>query len=162
MDKNKILIIVVVVLIGAWLICTTIVNTSTENSSIPNWNVTAGLNKVSENDNCTFYEAGDYKFRVCTGDDKYKEGFEKDDNGMYKKFDVDTTKYSGGVGGSGNMLYGEYVKYNDKIYWVEAQHTVVSTGEVHDVASNLSNHDLEKIRGFLTYFNEHNNVSVVI
>lgn len=50
----------------------------------------------------------------------------------------------------------------DKTYWVEASGYVSSMGsDDNAVAKELSSSDVEKLRGYLTYFNEHNNATIV-
>lgn len=125
------------------------------------WNIPEGLKKTNENNVCTSYEAGDYKFKIFTRDNdddlaKYKKGFEKEENGMYKRFEIDATQSDNynGVEAKQDILYGEYVKIGDKKYWVEAHHSGLSIGDEVD-------RDINKLKGFLTYFNEHNNATII-
>lgn len=167
---KKITKILIIILMVVLLFCVVGVNAKDDNDleSI-NWNVTDGLTKTSGNDICISYETGDFKFRIFTRDNdgdlaKYKKGFEKEnETGMYYRFDVDAVKmeHSDGVGGSSNALYGEYVKFGDKKYWIEAQQSSVSVGDKNDVINDLGNPNLQKLRGFITYFNEHNNVTII-
>ena len=163
---GKILIIISIVIL---LFC--VVGAYAKDNDIEsiNWNVTEGLTKTSGNSICVTYEAGDFKFRIFTRDNdddlaKYKKGFEKDnETGMYYRFDVDAVKmeHSNSVGGSSDALYGEYVKMGDKKYWVEAHQSSVSVGDKNDVVNDLGNPNLSKLKGYLTYFNEHNDVTII-
>ena len=162
---TKILIIISIVVL---LFCVVGVHAKNNGNNDPNinWNVSDGLKKTSENDICTSYKEGDYSFRICCKDDLsgYKKGFTKEENGMYYRFDVhvDPIKDSNMVGGYSDTLIGEYVKIGDKTYWVESSHHATSTGADDDaVAKELSSADDEKLRGYLTYFNEHNNANIV-
>ncbi len=133
-----------------------------------NWNVTNGLKKTGENSTCITYEDGNYTFRIFSGNDnelsKCKKEFDKEEGtDIYKRFDVEASEMdnSYGIAGKSAMFYGEYVKIGDKKYWIEVQHSIISKGERNEVINALTETDLQKLRGYLTYFNEHNNATVI-
>ena len=133
-----------------------------------NWNVSDGLTKTNYNDICTSYQDGYYSLWIVNGSDgelsKYKRGFEKEaETGMYKRYDVEINKfeYDDGVLGISDMVYGEYVKIGDKKYWIEAHYSSATLGDKGNVVNDLANTDLEKLRNYLTYLNEHNNATII-
>lgn len=59
------------------------------------------------------------------------------------------------------MSYGEYVKIGDKTYWIEASQDTTRMAKGNDKISDYKNFDTEKLIGYLIYFNEHNNATIV-
>lgn len=138
-----------------------------EQQDTAKWNVSDGLKLTKDlSDTQDYYKDGEYfTFRIIWGNDselsKYKDGFIKDGNGMYTYDFVDATQYNNSYGVYSTIAYGEYVKIGDKTYWVEASQDITSIANGNDKVSDYKNFDNEKLMGYLTYFNEHNNATIV-
>lgn len=122
------------------------------NAKNNDWNVPDGLTKDSKNN---IYEDGEFSLIIVCEDErdikKLSEGFTKNENGTYTYYHRDNSNSLGFIMSD----IGEYVKIGDKTYWVDA--SLFRQGEnVHQYDS-----DVEKLNGYITYFNEHNNAKII-
>lgn len=164
-SKKLIKILLIATLI--FMFCVAGASAKTNEKTKENWNVSNGLDITKDfSDNQDYYKEGDdYSFRIVWGSDaelqKFKNGFTKEENGMYKHDDASASEYNNTYGVYSSCAYGEYVKIGNTKYWIEAQQDTVQNAKGTDKIGEYKNFNTEKLIGYLTYFNEHNNATII-
>lgn len=150
---NKLTKIIIIIAIVVLLFCVVGVNAKTNYNNKVNWNVSDSLKETSDKNGALCYSDSkddDYGFRVIDSEinkTEFKDMTKDNETGYYyrtfneEKFVI--------------VVYQEYVELDNHTYLIDAMATKIGDN------LNESNIDENKLKEYITYFNKHNNATIV-